>query len=231
MMNFDQVWSLLLCCSFAAMILKCVLRPFQPMMILIWLNTSKNDVNFNLHVSSFVQDFDSETHFRILLDIVFATAPHVTPSRRWLAFHPCLGVAFACDDASESPDQLPNTLRTHATLPDAKEFSRLGNILDLEAILTCRFPRMGVPLVIIHFRLGFFLINYPFWGTLHLWNPHMMIHYTLCLSWSPMMMQKLPGKTGLFQGISGWMIVTFCGVIRAMEATMLAVAISKKKNS
>ena len=33
------------------------------------------------------------------------------------------------------------------------------------------FPEMGVPLFIIHVRLGFSLINYPFLGSPLLWKP------------------------------------------------------------
>ena len=86
-------------------------------MIPIWLKTF-NDVNcprFWLR--------KSQKHF-------FGPGCSMFLPRRWPAFHACLGGAFACDDTSESPDQLPNTLRTHATLPDAQEFSRLGHILD-----------------------------------------------------------------------------------------------------
>ena len=33
-------------------------------------------------------------------------------------------------------------------------------------------PQMGVPLVIIHFRLGFSILDHSFWGTPISGNPH-----------------------------------------------------------
>ena len=36
-----------------------------------------------------------------------------------------------------------------------------------------RFPEMGVPLVIIHFRVGFSIGNQPFWGTSIYGNFHL----------------------------------------------------------
>ena len=38
-----------------------------------------------------------------------------------------------------------------------------------------RFPEIGVPLVIIHLRLGFSTINHPFWGT-PIYGNHLYIH-------------------------------------------------------
>ena len=53
-----------------------------------------------------------------------------------------------------------------------------------------RFPEMGVPPVIIHFRLEFSIVNNPFSGYPHLWKPS---YRNLALK--PMATRGLPNQT------------------------------------
>ena len=47
-----------------------------------------------------------------------------------------------------------------------------------------RFPKMGLPPVIIHFRLGFSLVNHPLLGTPHFRNPPDGYQYSVIICYN-----------------------------------------------
>jgi hypothetical protein len=71
---------------------------------------------------------------------------------------------------------------------DGRCDGRVGELLPRCGLVltngSWRFPEMGVPPVIIHFRLGFSVINQKFWGTPHLWKPPFRV-FVVVIAWIP----------------------------------------------